>query len=107
VLINLVGNAIKFTPRGGRVLVRGELHADFVEIAVEDTGRGIAREELPRLFDPFWRSGAEAAQTRGAGLGLAIAKGLVTAHGGTMRVDSVVGAGSTFTLPLAAPALPH
>jgi PAS domain S-box-containing protein len=103
---NLVSNAIKFTPKGGRVLVRLERVDSQVEIAVSDTGRGIAADFLPHVFDRFRQ--ADATTTRvygGLGLGLAIVRQLVELHGGTVRVESAgEGLGSTFTvsLPLAA-----
>jgi PAS domain S-box-containing protein len=103
---NLVSNAIKFTPKGGRVLVRLERVESHVEIAVSDTGRGIAPDFLPHVFDRFRQ--ADATTTRvygGLGLGLAIVRQLVELHGGTVRVESAgEGFGSTFTvsLPLAA-----
>lgn len=103
---NLVSNAIKFTPKGGRVIVRLERVESHVEITVSDTGLGIAPEFLPHVFDRFRQ--ADATSTRsygGLGLGLAIVRQLVELHGGTVRVNSEgEGLGSTFTisLPLAA-----
>jgi PAS domain S-box-containing protein len=103
---NLISNAIKFTPKGGRVVVRLERVASHVEVAVSDTGRGIVPEFLPHVFDRFRQ--ADATTTRvygGLGLGLAIVRQLVELHGGTVRVESAgEGLGSTFTvsLPLAA-----
>ena len=98
---NLVGNAIKFTPGGGRVEVGAERAVDYVRFWVRDSGPGIEREHLPRLFDRFWqaRRGGKA----GAGLGLAIAKSIVEAHGGQIWAESTPGEGSTFhfTLPIA------
>jgi PAS domain S-box-containing protein len=98
---NLVGNAIKFTPPGGRVTLGAERAADYVRFWVSDTGPGIEREHLPRLFDRFWqaRRGGKA----GAGLGLAIAKSIVEGHRGQIWVESTPGEGSTFhfTLPVA------
>ena len=104
VLSNLIGNAIKFTRRGGLVEVGAEMTGRAIRLSVRDDGQGIAAEQLPRLFDRFWQ--AERDQRGGAGLGLAIAKGLVEAHGGTIEVQSAIGRGSTFsfTLPLAASA---
>jgi PAS domain S-box-containing protein len=102
VLSNLVGNAIKFTPRGGRVAVRAELLPGAVRLAVSDSGPGIAADQLPHVFGRFWQ--AKATDRRGIGLGLAIAKGIVEAHGGRIWVESQVGQGSTFyfTVPPAA-----
>ena len=103
---NLVSNAIKFTPKGGRVLVRLERVDSQVEVAVSDTGRGITPEFLPHVFDRFRQ--ADSTTTRvygGLGLGLAIVRQLVELHGGTVRVESAgEGQGATFTvsLPLAA-----
>ncbi|HYW10043.1 MAG TPA: ATP-binding protein, partial [Longimicrobium sp.] len=99
VLSNLLGNAIKFTPAGGEVTVAAERDGHFVRFSVRDTGVGIAAEHLPRLFDRFWqvKRGAKG----GLGLGLAISKGIVEAHGGCIWAESIPGAGSTFffTLP--------
>jgi PAS domain S-box-containing protein len=103
---NLVSNAIKFTPKGGRVLVRLERVESHVEMAVSDTGRGIAPDFLPHVFDRFRQ--ADATTTRmygGLGLGLAIVRQLVELHGGTVRVESAgeeQGATFTVSLPLAA-----
>ncbi|MBA3242589.1 MAG: response regulator, partial [Acidobacteria bacterium] len=103
---NLISNAIKFTPRGGRVIVGLERVESHVEVTVSDTGIGIAPEFLPHVFDRFRQ--ADATTTRvhsGLGLGLAIVRQLVELHGGSVRVDSAgEGLGSTFTvsLPLAA-----
>jgi PAS domain S-box-containing protein len=103
---NLISNAIKFTPPGGRVIVSLAHAASHVEVTVSDTGKGIAPEFLPHVFDRFRQ--ADATTTRaygGLGLGLAIVRQLVELHGGTVRVDSAgVGLGATFTvsLPLAA-----
>jgi signal transduction histidine kinase/DNA-binding response OmpR family regulator len=100
VISNLVGNAIKFTPEGGTVTVRAERDGDVVCISVIDTGPGIPAQQLPHIFGRFWQ--ADAADRRGLGLGLAIAKGLVEAHGGRIWVESREHMGSTFffTLPV-------
>ncbi|HEY1952113.1 MAG TPA: PAS domain S-box protein [Gemmatimonadaceae bacterium] len=102
VLSNLVGNAVKFTPRDGRVTVCAERHDTEVRFSVIDTGPGIPPEQLPHIFGRFWQ--AKASDRRGIGLGLAIAKGIVEAHNGRIWVESDVGLGSTFyfTLPIAA-----
>jgi signal transduction histidine kinase len=101
VLGNLLRNAIKFTPEGGAITVKGEPVGDTVRLAVSDTGPGISAEEVGRLFDRFWQARRTAAQ--GAGLGLFIVKGIVEAHGGRVWVETKVGMGSTFffTLPRA------
>jgi PAS domain S-box-containing protein len=101
VIANLLENACKFTPSGGQVTVRLTVEGDRVVIVVRDTGRGIARELLPRLFDPFVQ-GKES--LGGLGLGLALVKGLIELHGGAVIATSEgLGRGSTFTLwlPLA------
>jgi PAS domain S-box-containing protein len=97
---NLIGNALKFTPSGGRVSVSVRGEGDVVRISVADTGPGIPAAQLPRLFDRYWQ--ASGADRRGVGLGLSIVKGIAQAHGGEVRVESVEGAGSTFTLLLPA-----
>jgi PAS domain S-box-containing protein len=101
VLANLIGNALKFTPGGGEITVRARSTNAEVLISVADTGRGIAVEDLPMLFDRFWQA-HRSDRERGTGLGLAIAKGIVEAHGGAIRVESAPGEGSvfSFTLPV-------
>jgi two-component system sensor histidine kinase BaeS len=99
VVTNLLGNALKFTPAGGTVTIRtGQQGADAI-LEVTDTGVGIPADELPRIFDRFWR-GQAAAQTSGSGIGLAIAAELTVAHGGTLTADSQPGQGARFTLTL-------
>ncbi len=102
VILNLAGNAIRFTPTGGKVTVAAKLTDDHVRVEVRDTGKGIAPEHLPRLFEKFYQ--VDPSLTRehgGAGLGLAISQAIVKAHGGEIGVESEVGVGSTFwfTLP--------
>jgi len=108
-LSNLLDNAIKYTQEGGRIRVSAKLlpvrdgEPRFVEIAVEDTGPGIPKEDLPRLFERFYRvDKARSRQLGGTGLGLAIVKHLVRSQGGAVRVESELGSGSTFafTLPV-------
>ena len=96
---NLLGNAIKFTPSGGRVEVRYEHGDDVGRFRIMDTGPGIREEERPRLFEPYWQ--AEASAPKGTGLGLPITKALIEAHGGTIDVHSRETGGCTFefTLP--------
>jgi PAS domain S-box-containing protein len=100
-LSNLVGNAIKFSPSGSKILVVSRRDEDGVVISVLDKGRGIAAEQLPRVFDRYWQSSRTDRQ--GAGLGLAIAKGIVEAHGGRIWIESRPGEGTTasFSLPFA------
>jgi CheY-like chemotaxis protein len=104
---NLLANAIKFTPPGGRVEVRTEAADEGVQISVVDNGNGIPREFLPHLFERFRQADSSTTRAHGGlGLGLAIVRHLVEAHGGTVGADSAgPGLGSTFTvrLPLAAP----
>jgi signal transduction histidine kinase len=98
---NLIDNAVKFTKSGGCVTVGGAPGNGEFLFWVEDTGAGIASDDLSHLFDRFWQ--ARKADRRGAGLGLPIVKGIVEAQGGRVWVESQVGEGSTFffTLPLA------
>jgi len=100
VLANLVGNAVKFTERGGSVTVRAEASGEMVRVAVIDTGVGIPPEHLPHIFDRYWHARRQS-RTVGTGLGLAIARGIVEAHGGSISVESALGGGTTFlfTLP--------
>lgn len=111
VLDNLLSNALKFTPRGGAVRVDAWLGgmnregAAFAEVAVSDTGAGIPRQELGRIFDHFYQSTSHKAQSKqGTGLGLAIARHIVEAHGGRIWAESETGRGATFhfTLPVRA-----
>ena len=99
-LSNLVSNAIKFSPRDGEVRITASFGADFVTVSIADDGVGIAASELPLVFDRFWQS--KRTNRSGAGLGLAIARGIVRAHGGDIFIASVINAGTTvsFTLPL-------
>lgn len=101
VLANLLGNAMRFTERGGQVRLSARRVPGFVEIAVHDNGAGIPPSELPRIFERYW-SLRSTAPKGGTGLGLAIARGIVEAHGGTLWAESVVGKGSRFcfTVPL-------
>lgn len=104
VLINLIQNAIKFTPAGGSIVVRADQRGEWLVVDVIDTGAGIPADELPRLFERFYKSD-RARRSSGTGLGLAIAKHIVQTHGGQINVESAVGRGSTFTfeLPLEPP----
>ena len=98
VLGNLIGNALKFTPADGNVTVRAVAGENEVTFHVTDSGPGIPAEQIPHLFEQFWQSRND---KRGVGLGLAIAKGIVEAHGGRIWCESTVGTGSmfSFTLP--------
>jgi len=102
VVNNLLGNALKFTPAGGRIRVTACDQQEMVCFAVADTGPGIPREHQARIFDRYWQAPDTA--RLGAGLGLFIAKAIVDAHGGAISLESEPGAGSTFsfTIPVAA-----
>jgi signal transduction histidine kinase len=109
VLSNLVGNALKFTPAGGTVEVRYAVggaspEEEAVLASVRDTGPGIAPDDLPHIFTAYWQ--CDQRERRGVGLGLWIARAIVEAHGGRLRVESPPGHGATFhfALPFAAPA---
>jgi len=102
VLLNLIHNAIKFTPSGGRIDVMARIDGNNLLVSVSDTGVGISPDDLPRVFERFYKAD-RARAGGGTGLGLAIAKHIVEAHGGRIWAESVEGKGSTFslTLPLA------
>ena len=101
VLINLVSNAIKYSPDGGVVTVRAEVRGDMLEVSVADQGIGISEEDRARLFQRYQLVGGSRSQSiRGTGLGLYLSKGFVESHGGTLTVESTPGAGSTFTFTL-------
>jgi signal transduction histidine kinase len=101
-LSNLIDNALRLTPAGGRVTIEARPAPGYVEFAVSDTGPGIPPEHLPHLFDRFWQ-GARA-RRGGAGLGLAIVKGIVEAHGGRLFAESRPGEGAVFRFWIPAPA---
>jgi signal transduction histidine kinase len=100
VILNLVGNAVKFTPDMGKVWIRANAENGEVQIEVSDTGPGIPPEDQERIFLEFQQVGREAAKPQGTGLGLALAKKFVEMHGGKIWVASEVGKGSTFTFTL-------
>jgi signal transduction histidine kinase len=99
VVANLVDNAVKYTPPGGRVEVRGVQEGTRVAISVADTGVGIAEADLPRVWDRLFRADSSRAE-RGFGLGLSLVKAIVESHGGTVAVASTPGQGSIFTITL-------
>ncbi len=99
VLGNLISNALKFTPEGGSIVVRAWPAGDQLRIEVSDTGEGISREQLPYIFDKYYQVGQQA-RTKGAGLGLAIAREVIEAHGGSISVESQKGRGTTFTMEI-------
>jgi signal transduction histidine kinase len=105
VFANLLGNAVKYSPAGGEIVVRIQDLGPTVRVSISDQGAGIAAEALPRIFDQCYRA-ATASHVPGLGLGLHVCQTLVQAHGGSISVQSVWGVGSTFAfeLPRAAPA---
>lgn len=108
VLINLVNNAIKFTPQEGRVLLSVSSQTDQLVIKVSDTGYGIPKEDLSKIFEQFYRVHRPGKEIKGTGLGLAIVSRIVAAHAGRIEVESEIDRGTTFTLylPLVPPSVP-
>jgi two-component system sensor histidine kinase BaeS len=108
VLGNLLSNALRYTPAGGHIALRATRDADRVCLQVQDTGNGIPADDLPYIFDRFWRGDRARTHTPGvsSGLGLAIARQLVHAHGGRITVQSVVGQGTQFQIFLPSNKLP-
>jgi len=103
VLYNLVSNAIKYSPKGGKIRVGGRVRRDHVEVYVSDQGQGITSEQQSRLFEPFYRVDSSLGRsTQGVGLGLFLSKAIIEGHGGRIWVESAAGRGSIFrfTLPL-------
>ena len=101
VMLNLLSNAVKFTPDGGSIGVRARAAGEGVEISVTDTGVGIAPEDRAAVFEEFKQVGKDSARkAEGTGLGLALTKKFVELHGGTVRLESAPGRGSSFTISL-------
>jgi signal transduction histidine kinase len=101
VFMNLLGNAIKFTPAGGRISVSGEVDQDWLRIRISDTGVGMRPEEIPLVVQPFYRTNsAYDAKHPGAGLGLPFAKSVVELHGGSLAIESRLASGTTVTISL-------
>jgi signal transduction histidine kinase len=103
VVLNLLSNALKFTPEGGRIDVRASLGEGLVEVSVADTGVGIAPEDQEAVFEEFRQVGTADKKVEGTGLGLALSRKFIGLHGGRIWVESKPGEGSTFsfTLPTA------
>ena len=96
-LVNLTGNALKYTPTGGTVTLKAAALGDDLELSVADQGPGVSKADQTRLFEKFFRAGdAITRKTPGTGLGLAICKGIVQAHSGTVRIESEPGQGARF-----------
>jgi signal transduction histidine kinase len=101
ILVNLLANAVKFTPDGGRITLRARQSAETTELSVSDTGKGIAPEDRDRIFEAFRQiDGSAEREYGGVGLGLAVVQRLAALLGGEIRVESELGRGSTFTLAL-------
>jgi two-component system sensor histidine kinase BaeS len=110
VLSNLLSNALRYTPAGGRIVLGAVAHGGTLTLSVQDTGKGIAPADLPYIFNRFYQADQSRSEENGeSGLGLAIARALVEAHGGAIEAQSELGRGSTFLihLPLAARPEPH
>jgi signal transduction histidine kinase len=100
-LINLIGNAIHYTPENGTINIRATWLENYIQVDVHDNGIGIKPEDMPHIFDRFYRGGnVKNGAVPGTGLGLAICKEIVMLHGGTITVESVPDQGSTFTFTL-------
>jgi signal transduction histidine kinase len=98
VMLNLLSNAVKFTPEGGSVRVAAKLNGEAVEVSVTDTGVGIAPQDQALVFEEFRQVGSDhARKAEGTGLGLALTRKFVELHGGSIRLESAPGRGSTFT----------
>jgi two-component system sensor histidine kinase BaeS len=101
VIGNLVTNATRATPSGGAVVLEAATHGDRATVVVRDTGAGIAPEDMPHIFDRFWRADAARGRaTGGSGLGLAVARQIVTDHFGQITAESALGRGTTVTITL-------
>ena len=105
ILANLLDNALKYTPAGGRVEMKAQLQAGTVVFSVKDTGIGLTPDEVPRIWDRLYR-GDQSRSERGLGLGLSLVRAVVQAHGGQIGVSSAIGVGSTFTMSLPFSAAP-
>ena len=100
VLLNILSNALKFTPEGGRIDVRAAVNEGHVEVSVADTGVGIAPEDQEAVFEEFRQVGTADKKVEGTGLGLALSRKFIELHGGRIWVESQLGQGATFTFTL-------
>jgi signal transduction histidine kinase len=101
VFTNLLSNAVKYNQEGGKVIINPQNRGEFVEIKIADTGVGISKVDLPRIFDKFFRIRTEyTRKVIGSGLGLPLVKAIIEAHLGTITVESESGKGTTFTILL-------
>jgi cell cycle sensor histidine kinase DivJ len=98
IALNLVSNALKFTPRNGSVTLTAQASGDILEIVVADTGVGIAPDDLARLGRPFEQAGDADQKAAGAGLGLSLVRAFARLHGGEMQIESALGEGTTVTV---------
>ena len=95
---NLISNSLRYTPEGGRILLTAQQEKEQMTFSVEDNGQGIAAEALPFIFDRFYRAAPARTQASESGLGLAIARSIVEAHGGSISAESTVGKGTKINL---------
>ncbi|MNP16556.1 Alkaline phosphatase synthesis sensor protein PhoR [compost metagenome] len=99
--MNLISNAIKYTSEGGTIAISASIEGGYCKIIVEDTGEGIPAEEIPMIFDRFYKvDRARTKETHSTGLGLSIAQKIIHSHKGIIEVSSILGKGTTFTVTL-------
>ncbi len=98
VFSNIIGNATKYTPPGGKILVKSDYDDYYVYVTIADTGQGIPQDKLPFIFEPFYRVRGKEERQKGSGLGLTFSKKILEAHDGRIEVASKVGEGTIFTM---------